>query len=266
MPSRSRDRHLAKLAARRQAERHAARKRRAALLGGLGTGVAVLVILVGLLALTRNKEGASSSPTPSTSSSPTGGVACDAKKPTDAGEKKPTFKAAPKPASVLDTGASYTAIVQTSCGEFRMKLLPESAPKAVASFVFLARKHFFDGLTFHRIVPGFVIQGGDPQGTGQGSPGYSFANEIDKKLSMDHPGVLAMAHSSQPNSNGSQWFVTIGDDHQLDGQYTIFGSVTKGLSVVEKIGKLPVGGASGDTPTQTVYMEKVTIEEFHAGG
>jgi cyclophilin family peptidyl-prolyl cis-trans isomerase len=266
MPSRSRDRQLAKLAARRQAERRAARRRRSALFGGLATGIAVLAIIGALFALTRNKETASNSPTPSTSSSPSGTVACDATKPKDAGEKKPTFKAAPTPADVLDSGASYTAVVQTSCGEFEMKLLPESAPKAVASFVFLARKHFFDGLIFHRIVPNFVIQGGDPQGSGQGGPGYSFANEIDKKLSMDHPGVLAMAHSSQPNSNGSQWFVTIGDDHNLDGQYTIFGSVSKGLSVVQKIGKLPVGGASHDTPQQTVYMERVTIEESKPSG
>jgi peptidylprolyl isomerase len=261
MPSRSRDRQLAKLAARRQAERTAARKRRNALLGGLGAGVGVLAIIVGLLALTGNGENASNTPSTSTSASPTATIACGASAPRDAGEKKRTYKTAPKPEDVLDAGASYTAVVRTSCGEFRMELLPKSAPQAVASFVFLARDHFFDGLTFHRIVPDFVIQGGDPEGTGAGGPGYTFANEIDKKLSMDHPGVLAMAHSSQPDSNGSQWFVTIGDDHSLDGQYTIFGSVTKGLNVVQKIGKVPVGGQSSDSPTLTVYIEKVTIEE-----
>jgi cyclophilin family peptidyl-prolyl cis-trans isomerase len=265
MPSRSRDRQLAKLAARRQAERTAARKRRSALLAGVGAGILVLLIVGTLYALTRNDKTAASSPTPSTSSSPTATVACGAKAPKDAGEKKPSFKAAPKPAHVLDTGASYTAVVQTSCGEFQMKLLPDSAPQAVASFVFLSQKHFFDGLTFHRIVPDFVIQGGDPEGTGAGGPGYTFANEIDKKLSMDHPGVLAMAHSSQPDSNGSQWFVTIADDHTLDGQYTIFGEVTKGLSVVEAIGKIPVAGQNNDTPQQQVYIEKVTIET-NAGG
>jgi peptidylprolyl isomerase len=266
MPSRSRDRQLAKLAARRQAERHAANRRRNALIGGIGAGLGVLAIIVALLALRSNNESATTTSSPSASSSPTATVACDAKAPKDAGEKKPTFKAAPKPADVLVKGASYTAVVQTSCGEFRMRLLPQSAPQAVASFVFLSRKHFFDGLTFHRIVPGFVIQGGDPEGTGAGGPGYSFANEIDKKLSMDHPGVLAMAHSSQPDSNGSQWFVTIGDDHDLDGQYTIFGEVIKGLSVVDAIGKVPVAGQNNDTPQLQVYIEKVTIEESHTGG
>lgn len=139
------------------------------------------------------------------------------------------------PPMALTEGADYFARVQMENGAaFVIELFPESAPQTVNSFIFLAREGWFDGVTFHRVLPGFVAQTGDPSGTGQGGPGYTIPNEIDPDLSHDSAGMVAMANSG-PDTNGSQWYVTLNDVSQLDGSYTIFGQVVEGLEVVEAI-------------------------------
>jgi cyclophilin family peptidyl-prolyl cis-trans isomerase len=138
---------------------------------------------------------------------------------------------------VIDQEKTYTAVVKTSRGDITMTLAADKAPKTVNSFVFLSCHGFYDGLTFHRVVPNFVIQGGDPRGDGTGGPGYTFGLEISD-LKHDTAGTLAMARSNDPNSNGSQWYITTAvnaDTANLDGKYTVFGKVTSGMDVVQAI-------------------------------
>ena len=142
-------------------------------------------------------------------------------------------KYAQRPELTLDTSRKYVAQVQTSRGEFTMELMPDIAPEHVNSFVFLARDKFYDGTQFHRVVPGFVAQGGDPTGTGSGGPGYNVPLEPSKEPFKR--GVVGMARSSEPDSAGSQWFVTLGDAPHLNGEYTVFGKVIQGMDVVDAI-------------------------------
>ncbi len=139
------------------------------------------------------------------------------------------------PAMSIDESKKYFATVQMSNGgEFVIELLPQSAPQTVNSFVFLAQEGWFDGVTFHRVLPDFVAQTGDPSGTGRGGPGYTIPNEIDPDLTHSEVGMVAMANSGA-DTNGSQWYVTLGDASFLDGGYTIFGRVIDGLDVVQAI-------------------------------
>jgi cyclophilin family peptidyl-prolyl cis-trans isomerase len=168
------------------------------------------------------------------------------------------YKSAPEMS--IDQDARYVATVEMGSGDsFKIELLPKSAPQTVNSFVFLARNGWFDNVTFHRVIPGFVAQTGDPSGTGRGGPGYYIPNEIDSTLSHDTPGVVAMANAG-PNTNGSQWYITYGDVSQLDGSYTIFGKVTEGMEVVE--------GITPRDPSRNPYapegdtITRITIEEI----
>ncbi len=129
----------------------------------------------------------------------------------------------------------YYAEIDTSKGKIVIDLLEDSAPNTVNSFVFLALHHYFDGLKWHRVVPGFVAQTGDPTGTGAGGPGYQFGLEIDPNLSYDAAGWVGMARTNDPNTNGSQFFITLAPTPHLTGQYTIFGKVVEGMDVVEKL-------------------------------
>lgn len=139
------------------------------------------------------------------------------------------------PAMTIDPNGSYVARVKLSNGgEFVIELLPQSAPQTVNSFVFLAQEGWFDGVTFHRVLPDFVAQTGDPTGTGFGGPGYTIPNEIDAALSHKEEGVVAMANSGA-DTNGSQWYITLGDASFLDGGYTIFGRVIEGMDVVKAL-------------------------------
>ena len=170
--------------------------------------------------------------------------------------KKVSFKA---PKQVLQGGEEATAVVETSCGTFDIALDTARAPKTANSFAFLADEGFYDGLTFHRIVPGFVIQGGDPLGNGTGGPGYS----VDEKPPADlayTKGVVAMAKSSAepPGRSGSQFYVVTGADAGLPPEYALVGKVSEGMDVVERIGKL---GTASEKPKQTVLIKKITIEE-----
>ncbi|WP_457637721.1 peptidylprolyl isomerase [Oceanithermus sp.] len=129
----------------------------------------------------------------------------------------------------------YYAEIDTSKGRIVIDLLEDSAPNTVNSFVFLALNHCFDGVRWHRVVPGFVAQTGDPTGTGTGGPGYQFGLEIDPKLSYDAAGWVGMARTADPNTNGSQFFITLAPTPHLTGQYTIFGKVIEGMDVVQKL-------------------------------
>ncbi len=148
-----------------------------------------------------------------------------------------------------------TATIGTSKGDIEVEIFTEGAPKAANNFLDLADKGFYDGVIFHRIVPGFVIQGGDPTGTGTGGPGYKFA---DEPFQGDYyRGTLAMANAG-PNTNGSQFFICLADlAGRLPKNYTIFGQVTKGMDVVDAIAAGPTG--SGDRPVEPVKMTRVSV-------
>jgi len=138
------------------------------------------------------------------------------------------------PPMTIDSAKKYNATLQTEKGDIVIELYPDVAPMAVNSFIFLARNGWFDGVTFHRVLPGFVAQAGDPTGTGFGGPGYAFDNEVSPDLNFDQPGVLGMANAG-PGSNGSQFFITLGPAPHLDGGYTIFGRVIEGMDVVNSL-------------------------------
>jgi cyclophilin family peptidyl-prolyl cis-trans isomerase len=138
------------------------------------------------------------------------------------------------PPMTIDVNKTYFATIKLAKGgEFKIQLFPDKAPKTVNSFVFLAREGYYDGTTFHRVLEGFMAQGGDPTGTGMGGPGYQFENE-DNDLTFDKPGVVAMANAGR-DTNGSQFFITFVPTAQLNGGYTIFGQVIEGMDVVNDI-------------------------------
>jgi peptidyl-prolyl cis-trans isomerase B (cyclophilin B) len=167
-------------------------------------------------------------------------------------------RTAKEPKGGLDKGKSYSLVVVTNCGTFTIALDPKVAPKASASLVSLAEQKFFDGTVFHRIVPGFVIQGGDPTGTGTGGPGYSTVDEPPADATYPKGAVaMAKAGTEPPGTAGSQFFVMTGD-RGLPPEYALVGKVTDGLVVVEKIGAL---GDASEQPTETVLIEKVTVKE-----
>jgi cyclophilin family peptidyl-prolyl cis-trans isomerase len=200
------------------------------------------------------------SPKPKDTATPTPAtVACGAEEPRTAGEEKHRFKKPPR--LDLREDADYRATVATSCGRVELDLFEDQAPIAVNNFVFLAEKGFYDGLTFHRLETGFVVQGGDPAGDGSGGPGYQFEDELDRDAKY-RPGTLAMANSGA-DTNGSQFFIVIGPEgRNLPPNYTIFGEVAGGEGVLDRINALPTAAnPDGQThhPTQTIYMEKVSI-------
>jgi cyclophilin family peptidyl-prolyl cis-trans isomerase/protein-disulfide isomerase len=138
------------------------------------------------------------------------------------------------PPMKLDVGKKYGAIIHTAKGDITIQLFPGIAPIAVNNFIFLAREGWYDGVSFHRVIENYIAQAGDPSGTGYGSPGYAFKNEISPKLTFDHPGLLAMANAG-PDTNGSQFFITMAPAPNLNGNYTIFGEVINGMDVVENL-------------------------------
>jgi len=175
--------------------------------------------------------------------------------PDGSSEKRQKFDAAPP--MIIDTEKTYTATMVTSKGTLEIVLDALGAPNTVNSFVFLARWHYYDGIVFHRIIPGFVLQGGDPTGTGAGGPGYKFKDELPKPGRYEL-GSLAMANAG-PNTNGSQFFVISGPDGiRLPPLYALFGKVVKGLDVVETINGI---GTPSGKPREDVVIESVTITE-----
>lgn len=150
-----------------------------------------------------------------------------------------------------------TAIFDTSAGTFKVELFNDLAPNTVKNFTGLAEKGFYNGVIFHRVIDKFMIQGGCPQGTGTGGPGYNIPDEFGKGLKHDKPGILSMANAG-PNTGGSQFFITLVPTPWLDGKHAIFGQISEGTEVIEKIGKLPTD--SRDRPLQKVVINKLTIE------
>lgn len=151
-----------------------------------------------------------------------------------------------------------TATIKTNMGEIVIELFADKAPKTVANFVTLAEKGFYDGVIFHRVIPNFMIQGGDPTGTGRGGPGYTFADEFNPELNHSKAGMLSMANAG-PNTNGSQFFITVAPTEWLNNKHAVFGKVIEGMDLVVKMSK--VATLPGDQPKDKIIMEKVTIKK-----
>jgi len=156
-------------------------------------------------------------------------------------------------------GAGPKAVIETSKGKIVIELYKDKAPKTIDNFVKLAKKGFYNGVIFHRVIPGFMIQTGDPTGTGRGGPGYTIEDEFSTDLKHNAPGIVSMANVGLPNTNGSQFFITLAPTGWLDGKHTIFGKVIEGLDVVKAIGAVERGPM--DKPRVDVVMKQVMIQE-----
>ena len=255
------------------AQKRRGRRRQAYIVGVLAAAIAVVIAVLNINggsskptkvaakgSTTTSASTTSSSTTSTTSSTPAPASSIAASELSCFGvsgnpARKTKFTAAPP--LCINAAKTYKAVVQTDVGTFDITLDPKAAPKTVNNFVFLSVYHYYDGIVFHRVIPGFVVQGGDPTGTGTGGPGYQFADELPKAGAYKI-GSLAMANSG-PNTNGSQFFIITGSQGvQLPPQYSLFGQVTSGMTVVSAIEK---DGTSGGTPKVEHHMVHVTIEE-----
>ena len=153
--------------------------------------------------------------------------------------------------------ANRHAQFTTSKGAFRVELNEDKAPKTTGNFIQLVESGFYDGLIFHRVINGFMIQGGCPQGTGMGGPGYTIDDEFHPELKHDGPGILSMANAG-PNTGGSQFFITLAATNWLDGRHAVFGKVVEGLDVVRTAGQVETDGR--DRPREGVMIETITVE------
>ena len=217
--------------------------------------LAVFALLaVGVVAAILISRGGGDDDGGDSASAPVGAGGC---KEVEAPQPKKVSLKAPK--QTLEKGEEVTAVVVTSCGTFKIALDTEQAPKTANSFAYLAEEGFYDDLTFHRVAPGFVIQGGDPLGTGTGGPGYSIDEKPPSNLSYTK-GTVAMAKSSAepPGRSGSQFYVVTAADAGLPPEYALVGKVSEGYPVVAQIDEL---GTEAETPKQTVLIESVTIEK-----
>jgi len=210
------------------------------------------ILSVALLVMAGCGTSTASGTTPKPTSTPTGGLLSGAR-----------FSRPPR--MTINVNHHYTARVLTTDGAFTITLLPKLAPVTVNNFVFLARHHYYDGNLFHRIIRTFMIQTGDPTGTGTGGPGYEFKDELSKNMRYT-PGTVAMANLGQKNTNGSQFFIVTGADGLgLASSYTIFGKVTQGRNVVQKIAQTPVttniGTGEPSQPLEKVLVVHITIVE-----
>ncbi len=162
------------------------------------------------------------------------------------------------PEMQIDTSKTYKATIKTNMGDITVRLFADESPNTVNNFVFLAREGFYDGVIFHRVIRGFMLQGGDPTGTGTGGPGYRFPDELDAARKHKYAkGTLAMANAG-PNTNGSQFFV-MHADYGLPPQYAVFGKAIDGLDVVDEIGNTPT--APGDRPKSDVVIQTIEVVE-----
>ena len=202
-----------------------------------------------------DEEKAASSPAVTDTPAATPEPACEKTQPA-----KPKRVKLPKPTTELKAGKTYVARVLTNCGEFEITLDPKRAPRTGGSFKYLVDKGFYNGLSFHRIVPGFVIQGGDPKGDGSGGPGYSVTEAPPDDL-VYGKGVVAMAKTATEaaGTSGSQFFVVTGEDAGLPPDYALLGKVTRGQEVVDKIGVAEVG--SDEKPLQPIVIRTISIAE-----
>ena len=286
MPSEKRQRQdegrLTRLEQQQLAQRHAQRRRQLRSLGLLLGALLVVAFLVSVLSgddaetTDVSAEGSStttdpdSTPTsdgaspvevvlPGAGASITGDTPCP---PADgSAERTTSFEKAPP--TCIKEGATYTATIETTEGNVVIDLDAKAAPITVNNFVVLARYHFYDNVPFHRIIPGFMNQAGDPVGPtpGQGGPGYTIADELPTGDAPYPAGTLAMANTGQPDTGGSQWFIVVGDGgQQLTPTYTVFGHVTEGQEVVDTINEFGDAATNG-TPTKLVSIKTITITE-----
>ena len=170
-------------------------------------------------------------------------------------ERKTKFS---KAEDVLEQGKDYQAVIETSKGRVVVDLFQDEAPMTVNNFVFLARNRYYDGVVFHRVLDGFMAQGGDPTGSGRGGPGYTFGDETSNGKRHDSKGVLSMANAG-PGTNGSQFFITFTATPHLNGKHTVFGKVVEGEEVLDKLTRIDPsrrGGATPDTMEQVYIVEK----------
>jgi cyclophilin family peptidyl-prolyl cis-trans isomerase len=242
----------------RQAELQQAQKRRQQR-RRIIIGAVVVIVILGVLYIS-NRGGSSKKTNVSSGSTTTAApakITGDTPCPKADGSSPRTTSFTKAPPMCIDTNKNYTATMVTDAGTIKIKLDPKKAPKTVNNFVVLSRYHFYDGTIFHRVIPGFVDQGGDPEGTGQGGPGYKFADELPKAGEYK-VGSLAMANSG-PDTNGSQFFIIVGAQGAgLQPNYSLFGEVTDGIDVAHKIEN---DGSADGTPKVTHKITTVTIEE-----
>jgi peptidyl-prolyl cis-trans isomerase B (cyclophilin B) len=161
----------------------------------------------------------------------------------------------PEPAT-FDPAKSYYAMMETNKGTMKIKLMPDAAPMHVTSLIYLAKLGFYDGLTFHRVIPGFMAQGGDPLGTGTGGPGYKYAGEFSPNAKHDAAGMLSMANAG-PNTDGSQFFITFRPTPFLDGKHTVYGKVVEGMDTLKK---LEAAGSDSGRTSEPLSITKLTIQ------
>ena len=244
---RQREARVARLEAMRAAQR-ARQRRRQAVYAVAGIGVVVLLAMVAMTRSGDDSQDVSAGASTTTTGDP-------AETPCE--QTPPTTRPTPFD-QTIDTARTYTATVTTDVGDFTIELADDRAPKTVNNFVNLARSGFYDCVPFHRVIPGFVVQGGDAtEGSGTGGPGYEFEDELPQPGEYEI-GSVAMANSGA-NTNGSQFFVVTGEQGAALGpNYSLFGTVVEGMDVVKQI---EADGSDGGTPTRTHYMVTVTIEE-----
>ena len=195
---------------------------------------------------------AATAPPAATKAATTVAASTPATQPTQAGGRK-TYST--PPAMTIDQNKRYIATIKMDIGDILLELYPKDAPESVNSFVFLAREGFYDGVTFHRVIPGFMAQAGDPTGTGRGGPGYTIKDEVNTRKFLE--GTLGMAKTAAPNSAGSQWFIDYTPQPSLDGKYTVFGQLVGGRDVLNKVA--PRDPATATTPGTKINT--ITIAE-----
>ena len=273
---RQKENRAARLAAERAAAKRAARIRTARNIAILIGVVLVPLLLFSFLtggddepdaATTTTAPGPTTTTTPEQARMPTN-YELFAGQPTACGAEQPpapadlSFEAAED--QEIPADATVTAVLTTSCGDITLELDPSIAPGTVNSFVFLARQGYFDGSPMHRILPSFVIQGGDPTGTGTGGPGYTPADEFPEPLTTYDPGDVAMANSGGPGTAGSQFFIVLEENQlHLSSQFTTFGRLVGSEDTIKAIRSIPLGfnefDAQPSRPLESVYIESVTI-------
>ncbi|HET9691911.1 MAG TPA: peptidylprolyl isomerase [Acidimicrobiales bacterium] len=283
MPSDKRARQRAGRQARQEQLRQGQvrRRRRRQLLFVVAPAVAVAIALIVVLSLVNSGGSSTTTTVKKASATDCAGTPAPSAPTTTVPAKPPAVAVIDAPAGVgfpkldgssphythfsvappfcIDPAKTYTATMVTDVGTITVKLDQKAAPRTVNNFVFLAGYHYFDGTVFHRVIPGFVDQGGDPTGTGSGGPGYQFADELPKSNAVYTAGALAMANSG-PNTNGSQFFIVVdGGGKQLQPSYTYFGQVTSGLDVANKINADGDASDNGSPPKVTHHIVSVSI-------
>lgn len=221
--------------------------------------VVAIFVLLGIMLASNRPGTAQTSAAPTADSfavQPTAGASLAPSSATGETSGRKSYSALPP--MTIDATKQYMATITTPRGDIVIKLRPDLAPQTVNSFVFLARDGFYNGLTWHRVLPNFMAQGGDPEGTGTGGPGYTVPDEFTTKVNFDKPGIVAMANTGQPNSGGSQFFITTAPADYLNGKYTIFGEVVKGQEVVDGI---PLRDPEQNPTTPGEQIVKVTIND-----